>query len=167
MARNWRINILALIGAIIGLISIFIIWKTEAYGFIRGVQEEDAAIYNFNILNMISLGGSYPGTFIDPIVGIIVLSGVIMSFLTPIGGIIEVIGASVFIISEGRLPVYGDWHWGLTIYWGSFLALASGVILIFSIYKPMYRKSDKGPIEKKERLLTFSKLPALPLSVNK
>jgi len=143
---NYRINILCLIGAIIGIVAIFSGWIGISY-------------VKFNLIDVLNIvndqyywGGDYSSEAaqIYMIGGLLCISGALIGFFSPIGGVPLLIGTPMFILiyssrQEGNIPS------GI----GSYLAIASGIILLISLAIPIGIGYEKT-IGIKERLLTFS-----------
>ncbi|MDH4122694.1 MAG: hypothetical protein OEV21_01205 [Thermoplasmata archaeon] len=136
---KWRVNILALVGVAIGIVAIFSAWIRWIFG-------------DYNLINILNEAAEpeYALMFMGCFVFLI---GTLFAIFIPMGGIIQLVGIPMFIIgfisyAEGRFPS------GI----GPYLGIASAIILVISIIKPI-GLNYKPPIELKGRLLTFSKAP--------
>ena len=143
---KWRVNILALTGAIVGLVAIFLAWFNIWF----------LGTHNYNLLDIINraddqslLAGCW-----------IFLIGVLVCFLSPLGGVLEVAGVGIFI----------SWFMGeadkIPSQAGAYVGIVSAVIALVSMVKPLglgYADTDSGLTS---RLFVFSRRPApVPLAV--
>jgi hypothetical protein len=128
MSRIVKINILCLVGAVVGFAAIFSPW-TWMDGFSRYPNNLDDIIsYLYHIL-----AGNWmlPG-------GVIFCFGVLFSFLTPLGGIAEAIGLALFLV-DARVWIGNMDGPSTTAGFGAgfYLGIVSSAIICFSAWKPM------------------------------
>ena len=86
--------------------------------------------------------------------GILFIIGTLVIFLSPLGALLQIAGISLVFYAirealEGRIPS--------SI--GPYLGIASAIILIVSMIKPLGLNYGSRPIGLKGRFLTFSKAP--------
>lgn len=136
-------NYLCIAGSILGLLSIFAVWTKTSFG---------GGYLVLNLLNIINVSLS-SGLLIS---AILVMIGIGISFITPMGGIVELAGIIAFFFA------YLDWSGGnIPSNPGPFLCLFSAIIIILSLKYPMgpgFKGESKIGI--KQRVLTFSRLSA-------
>lgn len=143
MARL-RLNILCLVGAIIGVVAVFSTWIT--IGFMFWSRE-------MNLIDLYNQVGSSSDFYLP---AVLLLIGAVVAFVSPLGGILQVVGAPLFFSafasnSENALPS------GL----GPYLAIVGALIVLGSLMYPVgigYRQKPAGVIG---RLFTIS--PGGPL----
>lgn len=138
MELKWRVNVFALIGACIGIIAIFLYWRT-VFAFME---------MNLPELLTDGIGGISTGMYV---VAILCVISAFVALITPIVGILESIGAIIFLIDNFSID---SRIWDNS---GPILFLISGIICILSIVKPKgfgYHGTDHNL---KTRLFTFSK----------
>ena len=148
MARV-RLNILCLVGAVIGVIAVFSTWITV--GFMFWSRE-------MNLIDVYNQVNSSSDWWL-PVV--LCLIGAVISFVSPLGGVLQLIGAPLYISvfasdADGRLPS------GI----GPYLALASAVIVLASLIYPVglgYRQKPVGVIGKLLTISPGSRLPQAPI----
>jgi hypothetical protein len=147
MAQNpkWRVNILGLIGAIVGIIAIFCGWVGAS--FIQFNLIELIQLFNSEILG-ISISQFVPALLI--IVIVLCIVSPLISLITPVGGILSIIGAIVFIagyiINIGSIPSAI----------GPYLCIASGIICVIAIAKPIGLGYQYGLSGWGDRIRNFS-----------
>jgi hypothetical protein len=140
MAMKWRVNVLGVAAAIIGVVALFSAWVSVRV-FVWG-----ADLNLIDVLNDAETGVLVAGCWLFVI-------GTLLSFLTPLGGILEILGVALFLAwfvpeTDGDLPSAI----------GPYLGIVSAVIAFVSIAKPLgpgYGNVSPGA---KGRLLTFSKI---------
>jgi len=139
---KWRINILALVGAFIGIIAIFSVWITyRLLIWSSGV----------NLLQILEMGPDILGA----IYCVSFIIGTLIAFVSPMGAFFQIVGIIAFFLrfmemTGGRI---------LPLNIGPYLGVASAIILIVSIAKPIGLNYGSGSIGLKDRLLTFRKAP--------
>jgi hypothetical protein len=138
MSMKWKINLLGLAGAIIGIVAIFSRWI--------GVS-----IVGFNLIDVINLVNSEVAPQDYRFASILVIVGTIIALVSPLGGVLQIIGAPWFIL------VWANRHDGQIISSvGPYLAIASAIIVLASIVRPMGLGLMRGPFPVRSRLLVFS-----------
>ena len=144
MARV-RLNILCLVGAVIGVIAVFSTWITARFLFWSR---------EMNLIDVYNQVGSSSHYYLP---AVLLLIGAVVVFITPVGGILQVIGVPIFLSvfatnSDGKLPS------GV----GPYLALVGAVIVLASLVYPVglgYRQKPVGVIG---RFITISPASRLP-----
>ena len=135
---SFRVNLLALVGAIIGVVAIFSTWVSASL-FVWSAD--------FNLIDLVN--DAENATLL---VGCwLFLIGVILAIFTPLGGFLEIIGVALFMTwfvpeTDGDLPSHI----------GSYLGIVAGVIALVSLARPLGPGLMSGPIRLKDRLLVFS-----------
>jgi len=144
MRLKWRINFLALLGAIIGVISIFFPWGGG------GVAGGSGYIFD----NLIEIG-SY-----NPALTILFILGTGVSFITSLGAAIQVIS----FLCAGTVYWSSFSHslnssWGIIPFaYGPLCALISFALIVLSMFLLLTIPPLEKPYSVKMRLLTFSKI---------
>jgi hypothetical protein len=137
-----RINIMCLVGSIIGILALFMTWAVLQNPVTS--QLTNLGAFDFN--------GSFQPNFGYCV--ILFLVGTIISFFFTPGGFLQLIGGAGFMLSTQTYPTYnGD---ALTFSMGLVWAVGSSVIVIGSFLYPIgvgYRAKSRDAIE---RLLTVS-----------
>ena len=115
-----RLNILCFVGAVIGVIAVFSTWITV--GFMFWSRE-------MNLIDVYNQVGSSSDFYLP---AVLLLIGVVVVFITPVGGILQIIGVPLFLSafasnSDGKLPS------GV----GPYLALVGAVIVLTSLAYPV------------------------------
>lgn len=148
MESRWRVNLLCLVGALVGVMSIFLIWVKIRVFFVSG---------ELNLIDLLNLAADNTGMEAGQVgIGcILVIVGSLLMFLSPAGGVLELLGVLLFLEwflsgSGGEFPSSA----------GAYAALASGIIAIAAMTIPIGLGYGLAPIGLKGRLLTFSKNPA-------
>lgn len=135
MAMKWQVNILALVAAILGPVAVFSGWVDGGYS------------PDLNLID--SLDYSLP---VIPSAGCwLFLIGVLICFLSPIGGILEIVGVGLFLNWYlPQLELINDDPMG------SYLGVVSAIIALASMVKPfvLSRHADASAGIRK-RLLVF------------
>jgi len=152
LAMKWmRINLLCVIGAIIGTISIFLPWW-----YSHGIAGSQEFYYPNNLLDSIGITGNLPQTAIDAshyflaaITAIVFIVGTILAYLSPVGGLLQVPAAVFYcfiwiVDSPEPAPV------------GVILGLASGITSLYSWFRPLGIGYD-APLSLKEKKWNFKK----------
>ncbi len=138
MAMKWRINVLCLVGAIVGIAAIFSRWLGNW-------------LVDLNLIDVINLVSSVDAPREYWYASVLVLLGAIIALVSPLGGFLEIIGAPWFIL------IWSDRHEGAVISnVGPYLAIASAIIVFVSMARPMGLGLMRGPYRLKDRLLVFS-----------
>ena len=159
---SWKlqINILCLIGAIIGIVAILSPWF-EVVGRRPGVHPigDLWILYDANVLDLVTdpsvprfaIGYSLSDYFIIAAFSFII--GVIISFISSIGAIPQIIGLAVIVIdNKGNPPTEI----------GVYLAIISVIVILVSLFRPIGTGYVKGQMRWRERLLTFGWMKKKP-----
>jgi hypothetical protein len=133
-----RVNLFAVAGAVVGIAAILTTWLAASFGIFGH--------FELNLIDVISEGGTDSDYFLPTILFII---GTLIAFFTPVSGILQIIGASWFML------VYFDHVDRLLSTVGPYLGMASGIVLLLSIARPIGPGLMNGPFDAKDRLLTF------------
>jgi hypothetical protein len=138
MTAKWGVNLLGLVGAILGIVAIFSRWIGNW-------------LIDLNLIDVINLNASE-----YLFASVLVILGVVIALLSPLGGFFETVGASWFIL------VYADRHEGAIVSnIGPYLAIASAIIVMMSMVRPIGPGLMHGPFTIGNRLLVLSR--AAPL----
>ena len=147
MKLKWRINLLALLGAIIGVISIFLPWG--------GGGTLGEGNFYWNLIEI--------GNLINPAVAILFILGTGLSFITSLGAVIQFIsfvsgGTDYWFLTGGISP----WVYGYIF------ALISFSLIVLSIFLCITVPPLEKPYSLKMRLLTFARInkPDYPVQTN-
>jgi hypothetical protein len=129
-----RVNVLCTVGAVTGVIAVFSTWISVLY-------------LDYNLLSIIrDMSPERLGYWS----AIVVVIGVLVSFITPLGSLAEILGVAMWWIYvfdiQGVFPAKP----------GSYIAMASAIILIVSMLRPYGPGLMTGPFRLRDRLLTFS-----------
>jgi len=145
--KGWRINILGLIGALLGVIAIFSSWYWITL------------IGDVNAIRI--MGSSGAGTAIPIISSSIFVIGALISIYSSIGGAIELTGISIFTVNFLTYPWFGGHPYpgdGPFLGLGIYLGFISGIIVIISIFNPLGISFGKEQLSIKARLVNFKKI---------
>lgn len=146
MRMKWRINFLALLGAIIGVISIFLPWGGG--GSLCGGD------FYYDLIAV--------GSF-NPALTILFVLGTGLSFITSLGGVIQFItllGGGVITFFD----IIADYGIRPSDY-GTICALISSALIMLSIFLLITIPPLEKPYSLRMRLLTFARIdePNLPV----
>ena len=144
-----RLNILCLVGAVIGVVAVFSTWIAVRVTFIFWSSRSE-----LNLIDVYNQVGSSSDFYLP---AVLLLIGAIVAFISPLGGMLQLVGAPLFISafasnSDGKLPS------GV----GPYLALVGAVIVLASLVYPVGLKYRQRPIGVLGRLLTVSPGSRLP-----
>ena len=145
--RRWRVNVLCLIGALLAVVSVFLVWVKARLVF-WGVE-----LNLIDLLNTSAESSSGVGTQVL-IACILILVGTLLAILSALGAILQLIGIPLYLEwflseSEGKLPSGA----------GLYVAIAAVVIILVGMAKPIglgYGYERPGI---RGRLLNFSREP--------
>jgi len=126
--KKLRVNILCLLGSLIGIMAIFLPWASGSNG---------SEVFYYDLI--FTAGW-------NPALAILFILGTGLSFITPLGAFMQLI--SFFTNQE----IYS-----YTLY-GHIFAIISFVIIVLSILLPITLPLLKKPYSLRMRLLTFSKI---------
>ncbi len=150
--RGWRINLLCIFGGIVGAAALFLNW----YSYLVMVNPPDTTITHYaNGFDAMML--SYPNywMFYNILLSVFAISyfvGTILTFLTPLGGIIQISStfAPIMVcLSQNPDNDFPD---------GELLGFISGTIVLISLF--LCLKQDVRNISLKERLWNFKRKKA-------
>ena len=136
---KWRVNVLAIVAAVVGIVSIFSVWLRALI------------IMDFNLVYI--LNNTDTGLLLAA--GWLFIIGALLCFLSPTGCVPEIVGVVLYLAwfipeTEGNMPS------GI----GPYIGIASAVIAIIAMGKPFGLGYGAEPPGVKGRLLTFSKKPS-------
>jgi len=133
------VNLLCLVGAIIGVIAIFSTWITVGFMFWT------------NDMNLIDVFNQVDSSSDFWLPAVLCLIGVVVAFISPLGGIMQIIGVPLFI-SAFASHADGDLPSGI----GAYLALVGAVVVLVSLLYPVGIGYRQRPVGILSRVLTFS-----------
>lgn len=147
--KQLRLNISCIVGASIGLLSLFATWllyysPTEATPTAQHLQLYD--LFGDRFGAVVSESISSTGFMIA---GTLCLIGTVIAFVTPLGGLLQTTGAAGFVVVTST---YSDLKPGI----GVFIALIAGVVVIASLAYPIGLGYWSRKVGAKGRLLTIS-----------
>lgn len=138
MAMKWNVNLLGLAGAIVGIVAIFSRWL-------------GSWLKDYNLIDVINLLDSADAPQDYLYASVLVVLGAVIALLSPLGGFLEIVGAAWFLLT------WANRHEGdIMSDIGPYLAIASGVIALVSLVRPMGIGLMRGPFSLRSRLLVFS-----------
>ena len=134
-----RLNILCLVGAVVGVIAVFSTWMTLGFGF---------STREMNLIDIYTEVRSSSDFWLP---AVLCLIGAAVSFISPLGGVLQIVGAPLYVAvfmstSDPRLPS------GI----GPYLALAGAIIVLASLVYPVGPGYRIKPVGVTGRLLTIS-----------
>lgn len=142
---EWRVNLLCLLGALIGLASFFMVW-----GMIEGTNTPEWPLRDFLALE------SYR-EWAKPFASLFLI-GCVIAFITPLGGLLEIAGVAGFLI--GVVPDLDGGGIGL------YVGVLSALIVTFSMIVPLGPGFKWGVFDFKSNFLTFAPVTTSTLRVN-
>lgn len=167
--KDWRKNYLCLIGATLGLVSIFLPWQTSWItsgnplldNLFRDLGNHDSSLLEIvtwrNSTNMILVFG----------VWIFTISSIAV-FLSPIASISQIIGLSMvgFYIATVPQSLFLGITMGISLSFGFFIALIGTILSIASLIRPIGQGYAKGFLFLGDRILTLNPLQRLYADFN-
>lgn len=139
-----RVNILCIIGAIIGICSFFIPWLLVTWD-----QNIDGNPERLWYLTLFDLVGNSEFTWV------FILSS-ISALFTPVAGFLQLIGwAGLYRSLNFAFADMGQYEFSKEV--GYAIGLLSFMMVIISLIRPMGIGFSKGPLSIKKRMLTFCK----------
>ncbi|MDH4122533.1 MAG: hypothetical protein OEV21_00370 [Thermoplasmata archaeon] len=142
-----RINLLCIVGSLIGIIAIFLPWQVHTYEFDDVFHQSTMDLLDFLPFYIVLIG--------------VYLIACIASFVSPVGGIPMLI--STFMLQQN---VISDWFprsgggpgnsFALGI--GVYLAFIASFIVILSYFAPIGKRMNIGLSNLRHRLLTISRI---------
>ena len=155
-----RVNIISIAGGAIGLLAaIFLPWITIYAGGWAHAGPSLTDLMTTPTVRTYPVGDLF-GNVSILLGGILILIGAVVSFTTPLGGIPQIIGCTLFYstISQilgthiGRFDVLYTTYLGL----GFWLGIIAGGLCLLSIIVPIGLNRPWNKLNLKERLLTIS-----------
>ncbi len=142
-----RVNLLCLLGAVIAVVALFLPWAMTPDHL-----GEEIGIGAFDFDEPLSGGSEFPDSFRYSVTLFII--GTVLSFLTPLGGIPQIVGSVGFVstVLTSRIPEH-DLIPGI----GVVIALLAAGIVILSFLEPVgtgYSRNQEPTLAAK--LLTWS-----------
>lgn len=151
-------NVLCLIGIFIGFVAMVSVWR---FTFLTSPVSYDwpiARIETGFILFGDSLERLQDHQMTTFYIGVMLAAaGVIIGFATPLGGVLEIAGACLFLSVTPSVEFLGGRHG--TFYFlriGPFIALISGSLMVLSLALPLYLARGLPPGNRWKLLLTLS-----------
>lgn len=134
-----RLNILGIVGALIGVVAVFSTWITV--GFMFWTKE----------MNLIDVFNEVESSSDFWFPAVLCLIGTAVAFMSPLGGILQIVGVPLFISAftsqtDGEIPS------GI----GPYIALVGAVVVLASLLYPVGIGYSKKPVGIIGRLLTIS-----------
>lgn len=147
-----HLNLLCIAGALLGLMSIFLIWGTRTYN------------QGFTLLDFTSLTSYIDGTMFFAVMFFI---STLLAFISPLAGIGQFIGSIGYVIIIGAIPSNqtGEEWWGGTGL-GAYVGLTAALTVILSAVFPLGIGYRRGRLTRLDRLLSISPYPPSVLRVN-
>ena len=127
---DMKVNVLGLSGAVVGVVAIFSTWLAGLF-------------VDWNLLEVLN---HVPHDELEYWSAVVVVVATIISFLTPTGSLLLIAGVAMWWSTADELPVNP----------GSYVAMASAIILNASMARPFGPGLMKGPFSLTNRLLTLS-----------
>ncbi len=160
--KSFGVNTLCVIGAGIAVIAVFLPWASTT---LVTVSDGLTYVYPATPLNYVSSQMNFQGVGTEPfaVAMTVLLGGVVLSFITPFGGFVQLTGIALFywnlegyLVTRVDLPQYSFFRTELA--YGFFVEMVAAGITILSLFLTL----EKGPIRslfRIERALTWT-LPA-------
>lgn len=142
-----RVNVFCLIGAIIAVLSLFLPWavvQTEGTG-----DERTIGAFDFDESSQGSF--SFPSNFRYSVT--IFLIGTVLAFLTPLAGVLQLIGSLGFILTASTTTLEGM---NLEFWLGGAVGVMASAMVLGALVEPIGVGYEKGAGSGLGRLLTFS-----------
>jgi len=176
---KWRINLLCITGALLGIISFILPWMSILrYEIIEGemllpLPGEWSLLRVIEIHNVQDL--LQTSFQFLPIPAILFIFGSLLALLTPLGCFPQAAGLILFPITIidriGRHQFYdpssGYWIFEeVELMIGFYFALIASAITAISLLRPIGINYRRGPFDRKARLLNFNRMIVPPPSQN-
>ncbi len=147
--RLVRLNILCLAGASLGALSLFLTWVEILTSNIAYCAFEDMSVVDI-------LGNACHFDLMLRVACLLFLIGVVLAFVTAAGAVFESVGVSVFFVwyatATGSL-FSGDVLPGSA---GAYAGMASAILVILALVRPVGIGYDGTTMTMKERLLAVA-----------
>jgi hypothetical protein len=134
-----KVNVLGLVGAVIGVVAIFSTWLGYASGWFHGAV-------SWNLIDILNDAPAYHNAWYAALFFIV---GTLVAFLSPAGGLLQVAGVLFW------WTYYLDYRGEMPSRMASYIGLASAIIVLASMLRPLGLGLMKGPFGLKDRLLIF------------
>jgi len=150
--KKLRVNILCLIGAFAGLFAILLPWYSGLFS--------SAGLLDIIRMYTGYLGGLSSTYTLMAIGAIIFVIGTLITFLTPTGGFVQIVGLGIFLYVV--LPIPYGMPDGIGFYLGYFsiimilAGMLAGKMMTIRLTEPISIGYDGRPPSMRDRLLTFS-----------
>ena len=142
-----RINILCIAGAVLAVLALFLPWGVmEAEG-----TDDVTNLGPFDFKDAEDGGRSFPSNLRYSVT--IFLVGAILAFVITLGGLLQFIGSTAFLLTASTSTIEGA---NFTYWGGAVFGLAASFLVLFSIVAPLGVGYDKGEIGPLSRLLSVS-----------
>lgn len=150
-----KLNLLCLIGAAIGIASIFLYWRSFVFGFHReGIigQVQFETLSSFFSMRMIAMSSNLV------LLGLLFIIGTIISLFSPAGSFVQL--PSVLLIFPEMLPQI-NYFGHVGVYFqispdiGPFIALISSLIVLASLFVPLGTGLKIGILNLRKKLLVI------------
>lgn len=157
--RNWglggmgaqRVNLLSIGGAAVGVVSMFITWGIWRVVYILQIPHGAGVLEEYSLVAIFWLGGSVFGQHFALAIGLF-MTGTAMAFVTPLGGFLQLAGASAFlwtIVPDQRPTVY--------LGAGPFVGLIAGIVTLAGLLRPIGIGYEGSKASLLGRLLTVTR----------
>ena len=144
VATAMKVNVLGLVGAVIGVVAVFSVWYST---FFLPYWPPGRVYISMNLIDVLN---EWPAYHIAWFSGVIFIIATLGTFVSPSGGILQIAGVMLWwtyvFQASGKMPSEI----------GSYVGLASAVISLTSIVRPIGPGLAKGPFSFRNRLLIFS-----------
>lgn len=145
-----KVNILALVGAFVGLLCILLPWTVTTVTFLSTSSTTELALTDY-----IHDGDS---TFAFAVV--LFLVGCAFSFITPLGGFAQFFGWAAFmVLIAGRLGTVQNNALTTTtvsLSAGAYVGIVAAAIVLFSMVRPLGLGYGRAALQPRERFLVWS-----------
>ena len=147
-----RLNLLCLVGAGIGIASLFVTWVGTDYRIMSnpGILIENYPV-SYNVLDLVGFGSGEHSWHEFWLPCLIYLIGTLAALATPIAGVVQASGVSAFFLA--LRAEYGDFA-PLTP--GPCLAVVSVIVVLASLIRPVEWGYRAGRVDLARRLLAIS-----------
>jgi len=151
--QSWRpyqvkVNLFCLVGAILGVLSLFMPWALLH----DRVEQVNTNVGAFDFNQSPQAGYSFPDNFRYSVILFVI--GTIVAFVLPLGGVLQLIGSMGFMLTTITYPSFGDTQ---VIFWiGAAIALISSIMVLIGFAYPSGVGYGTGRRTAMDRLLTVS-----------
>lgn len=150
---KWKINILCVIGILIGLVSLILPWC-----LIRSDTSSIGGIYSERSYSGIEILISGENTLVGNIFSsfiLIFLIGLVLALVTPLGGIVQIFGSFQFLFSVSNLFINSGI---IMIMIGWSIGFLSSIIILTGLLNSIRRGLYVDRINLKDSLITFRRI---------